>query len=394
MNKKSIIELGLKALKGIPETPATIIINTVNNIRLRRILNRKVPVALTFFITNRCNATCGHCFYWKELSGKNEDISLYNIKKLSKSLRSIEQVMLTGGEPFLHNELVEICEQFYKVGVQSITIPTNGILTDRIIDFTSDIIKNTKLDSLKINVSLDGTREIHDSVRNVAGCYDKVIETIIRIKELKKKSKNLKVSVITTISHQNLLNLEDFIKEVSRFNVPNKISITRGVNYNVFGVEQNNKIDFNPKYEESIVSYSDLVRIREVLRTNTNTTGFLNWNMFEQLKLDYSIDIIKDRKRRFKCLAGYLDGVIYPNGDVALCESTKPVGNLKDFDMDFQKLWWSDFANKMRDNTKNCCCIHGCNLLSSMQYDGNSLKRIIRNQRTSLKKGVVEDGYS
>ena len=172
--------------------------------------------------------------------------------------------------------------------------------------------------------------------------------------------------------------MEDFIKEVNRLNVPIIFNITRGRDYTVFGVEQNNKIDFNPKDDESIVSFSDLEKLKEVLRTNTNKTGFLNWNIFQQLKFDYSINIIKDRKRIFKCLAGYLDGVIYPNGDVALCEATRPVGNLKNFDMDFQKLWWSDSANKMRDNTKNCCCIHGCNLVSSMQYDANSLKSIVQ----------------
>ena len=380
MNKNLIIQLGMKILKGIPETPATIIINSANNIRLKRILNRKVPVTLTIFVTNRCNATCNHCFYWKEIFGDKEEISVDNINKLLKSLGGLEQILLTGGEPFLRNELVEISKMFFNIGVRSITIPTNGILTDRIVDFTSDIIKHTKLDSLKVNVSLDGTRQIHDSIRNVSGCHDKALETITRLKKLEENNKNFGVSVSTVISKKNLFNMEDFIKELNRLNVPIIFSIVRGTNYNTFGVDQSNKRDFNPKDEESIVSFSDLERLREVLRTNTNTTGFLNWNIFQQLKFDYSIDIIKDRKRRFKCLAGYLDGVIYNNGDVALCELTKPVGNLKDFDMDFQKLWWSDSANKRRDNTKNCCCIHGCNLLSSMQYDGNSLKRIIRNE--------------
>ncbi len=378
MNKKSIIELGLKTLKGIPETPATIIINTINNIRLRRILNRKVPVALTFFITNRCNATCDHCFYWKELSSENNEISPDDINQLSKSLRGLEQVILTGGEPFLRNELVEISKMFFNIGVRSITIPTNGILTDRIVEFTSDIIKNTKLDSLKVNVSLDGTRQIHDSIRNVSGCHDKALETVTRLKKLEKNNKNFGVSVITVISKKNLFNMEDFIKELNRLNVPVIFIIVRGTNYNTFGVDQSNKMDSNPDKEESILSFSDLEKVEEVLKTNTNRSGFINWNIFQQLKIDYSIDIIKNRKRIFKCLAGYLDGVIYNNGDVALCELTRPVGNLKDFDMDFQKLWWSDSANKMRDNTKNCCCIHGCNLLSSMQYDTNSLKKIIR----------------
>lgn len=376
--KKTITRLGIGFLRNIPERPADILINCINHIRLRRINNRKIPVTLTIFVTSRCNALCSHCFYWKELTDGKGDISIYNLEKLANNLIGLKQILLTGGEPFLRDDLAEISKIFYRKGVRAVTIPTNGILTERIVHLCSDIIKSTNLDSFKVNVSLDGTRKKHDSIRNVPGGYDKALETVLRLKELKRLSKNFDVSISTVITKDNLSNMEAFLTEVSQLKVPLIFSIGRGTNYNLFRISRDKKRDFNPRNAEVIESISDLEMVREVIRANTNRSEFVNWNIFQRIKFDLSIDIIKKRRRLFDCQAGYLDGVIFNDGSVALCELTNPIGNLMDYDIDFTKLWWSDPANKMRESLKTCCCIHGCNITSSMQYDAPSLKRIIR----------------
>ncbi len=378
MNKKTITRLGIGFLRNIPERPADILINYINNIRLKRIHNRKTPVTLTIFVTSRCNALCNHCFYWKELSDGKDDISICNLEKLANNLNGLRQILLTGGEPFLRDELAEISKIFHRKGVRAVTIPTNGLLTERIVNLASDILKSTDLDSFKINVSLDGTREIHDSIRNVPGGYDKALETVIRLKELKRLNKNFDISISMVITGDNHSNMEAFLPEVGMLNVPLIISIGRGSNYNLFGINRDNKRDFNPRNAEVVESISDLEMVREVIKANTNRSDFVNWNIFQQLKFDLSIDIIKKKRRLLDCQAGHLDGVIFEDGSVALCELTKPIGNLIDYDMDFKKIWWSEPANEMRESLRNCCCIHGCNITSSMQYDADTLKRIIR----------------
>ena len=39
------------------------------------------------------------------------------------------------------------------------------------------------------------------------------------------------------------------------------------------------------------------------------------------------------------CYAGTAGGVIYDEGTVSSCENLAPIGNLRDFDWNFQKLW-------------------------------------------------------
>ena len=76
------------------------------------------------------------------------------------------------------------------------------------------------------------------------------------------------------------------------------------------------------------------------------------------------------------CVAGAYDGVIFPNGDVSLCEFTKPFGNLKETNYDFYKLWSSKKAGNMRKRIRSCACIHSCNLIDSMTHDKDKLFRL------------------
>jgi hypothetical protein len=51
---------------------------------------------------------------------------------------------------------------------------------------------------------------------------------------------------------------------------------------------------------------------------------------------------------QMKCYAGTAGGVIYDEGTVSSCENLSPIGNLRDFDWDFQKLWLSPAMKERR----------------------------------------------
>lgn len=375
--KKLLLNTGIKLLRILPEREAGEIIGRLNGFRLSRVKKRDVPVTLIFFVTNRCNASCTHCFFWKELSREKDELSIVQIEKLLESLQGLEQVLLTGGEPFLREEIVEISALFHSIGVQSVSIPTNGILTERITDCVSRILRSTSLDELKINVSLDGTREVHDSIRNVPGCYDRACETIVRLKDLRQTHRNLHVSVSCVLSQENISNLEEFIRVAGALQVPLMFAFIRGAESNGFGIAPEDRRDFNPRTSDCVDEPAEFDKIQEILEREGKSLGFESWNIFQQLKLQYSIDVLRNKKYPLTCLAGHVDGVIHNNGDVSICELRKPVGNLKDAGMDFKKVWWSEAANNMRISAKKCCCIHGCNLLSNMQYHEPTLKKII-----------------
>ena len=77
---------------------------------------KKYPISLVHFLTNRCNARCSFCFidFDNPETFKNE-LTLDEIEKLSKTLgNSIQNINLTGGEPFARKDIKEITEIYFK----------------------------------------------------------------------------------------------------------------------------------------------------------------------------------------------------------------------------------------------------------------------------------------
>src|ERR1044071_1081128 len=75
------------------------------------------PPFLVLFINSICNMKCDHCFYWRQLNSR-DDLSFDEIVRLSNELGPIENLNLSGGEPFLRRDFADICRHF---------IRTNGV---------------------------------------------------------------------------------------------------------------------------------------------------------------------------------------------------------------------------------------------------------------------------
>lgn len=64
----------------------------------------------------------------------------------------------------------------------------------------------------------------------------------------------------------------------------------------------------------------------------------------------------------FFCQAGNNIGVLEPDGGVRLCELTPVVGNVRETQYNFNKVWFSKRADSIRVKIKkdNCACTHAC----------------------------------
>ena len=71
------------------------------------------------------------------------------------------------------------------------------------------------------------------------------------------------------------------------------------------------------------------------------------------------------------CHAGRISGVLDARGEVRMCELRDAVGNVKDTDYDFGKLWFSPAADAQRASirAKECHCTHSCFMSSSLVFD-------------------------
>ncbi len=171
------------------------------------------PPFLVLFINSICNMKCEHCFYWQNLNAK-DDLSFEELVALSNSMGQIENLNLSGGEPFLRKEFAQICQQFIRQNsVRQIYVPTNGYFTERTVKAVSEVLKEKELEVFAVELSLDGMPEFHDAFRVTKHAFEKAMETYEALAKLQASDPRLRIHSISTATSQNL----DEIKHLTTY---------------------------------------------------------------------------------------------------------------------------------------------------------------------------------
>jgi len=139
-------------------------------------------------ITDRCNLRCRHCYIG---DGFHQDLSLEKIFKILNEFEEIQglRLLLSGGEPLLHPHFWEINEILRDYPFRSVLL-SNGTL------ITKETAK--KLRVHEVQVSLDGMKEGHESIRG-EGTFEKTLQAIDNLQDA-----NIRVSIATMIHRKNL----------------------------------------------------------------------------------------------------------------------------------------------------------------------------------------------
>jgi MoaA/NifB/PqqE/SkfB family radical SAM enzyme len=299
------------------------------------------PKILTFFVTNKCNARCSHCFNWK--TQPTNELTLEEIKKIDFNI--FDSVSITGGEPTLRADLADICSHIVK---NKIYLNTNGLNPERI----QEVIERVAAGMVNVTVSIDGTQDVHDGIRG-AKCFDSAIKTIRLCQKL-----GAGVTILTTVSRYNMENipvLMEYLKTEGIFTKKGDavFNIARGLEH-AFNVDPTIGFYHNPRDNKTVLNLEELKKVFDCVKMYMANQNRVIW--------DYSIKMLSQNKKLVTCYAGNLEMVLHANGDVAACEYTKPFANIRDFDFDVEKLWNSKEAETFRGKLHRCYCIHPCNL--------------------------------
>src|SRR5919109_852770 len=108
------------------------------------------------FVTSRCNAFCQTCFYHAELNQPG-DLTFAQIEKVARTMPTITDLWLSGGEPTLRRDLSDVIDMFVSNnGANRIIIPTNGLIKAHVCAVVEQALaRHPRLD-LYLNVALDG----------------------------------------------------------------------------------------------------------------------------------------------------------------------------------------------------------------------------------------------
>jgi len=346
--------------------------------RLRGLLSLRAPVVLTYFVTDVCNLRCAHCFYWQNLGTAGHELPLDVLSKVACSLKYPVYLSLTGGEPTLRSDLVDVCRVFHEQnGCRHIGIATNGSLPNRVIDICRRVLDQLDLETLSVQVSVDGPAVVHDVIRGIGGAYANAMQTLECLQDLASQDQRLGVHAALCIQPANLDYLEGFIDEMQARHIKHHFMLLRGNSYGTYGLPRHARSGIDPRALTSDDLPLDQVCAAMARVSTREAKGDAAlWSPGNRVTNELALRVLATRQRQLPCYAGTLEAVLYPGGEVAMCELSRPVGQLKDFNWSMAELWRSASAQAMRSLLRECCCIHGCNLSTSVQFDASLFSRL------------------
>ncbi|MFC1813283.1 glycosyltransferase [Thermodesulfobacteriota bacterium] len=316
---------------------------------------------LILTVTNRCNHNCGMCYYHEQLNSNQRELLVEEYQQISQSLGNLNILWVSGGEPFLRDDLAEICRVFVQNNkVKSVFIPTNGSLPDTIVAGVESILEQNPGIRLSLMFSLEGTESTHDVIHGKKGAFASVEKSIrkliaLRVKLFKKKRffSILLNTVVTTQNQDKVIGLMEYVK--TRLMVDSHtFSPMRGQGRDKAHQPPDGK-DFAALYEQ-VGAYHDFYA-RKAGLSHEKLQQFKQWM---DRRYHLWCNVLDGSGLPFECQAGNLMGVLEPDGSVRLCESTPVVANVRDYNYNFQKAWFSAGADQTRESIINCSCTHAC----------------------------------
>ncbi len=285
------------------------------------------PKEICIILTYRCNAKCNMCDVWRNPTRPEEEITLKNIDKLPSGLRFIN---ITGGEPFIRQDITGIIEALRKK-TKRIVISTNGFFTDRIVKLCE------KYPDLGIRISIEGLQKTNDAIRGIPHGFDRGLRTLLTLRRMGLKDIGFGMTVQD-------MNCKDLIPLYELSNALGYEFATATLHNSHYFHKLDNRIS-----DRDMVCKEFSRLIVELLKSKSLKKWFrayFNYGL---------INYIQGRKRFFKCEMGTDVCFLDPDGDILACngmDSKVPMGNIKE--QSFDDIWNSEQADNVRKIVKTC----------------------------------------
>ena len=163
---------------------------------------RAIPSAeIRLAVTNQCNLSCKYCHKEGQKNNSKKEINAEEILKIAKlaKRRGARKIRLTGGEPLIREDILEILKKLKKMRFEEVGLNTNGVLLPK-------FYKKLKINRIAMGV---------DGIRNGLFFKDKwdyknTFEIIRTIQKLKKVMKFQAITVYSKRNEKEILNLIEF----------------------------------------------------------------------------------------------------------------------------------------------------------------------------------------
>ena len=333
-----------------------------------------LPRFLTYIVTFTCNARCVMCDSWRKPSP--DDLGLAEIEKIFAQLPRMDAVRLSGGEPFVRRDLLDIADAAQELlDPLFLHVTTNGFLTDRIVNFCEERRRSIPL---RLLISVDGMREKHDQIRGHARAWDYVVRTIETLAP-RREELQLELAVNQTVvdaegaEHYRLL--RDFLRPLG---VRNNLVMAYDASATYHLDDQ---VDLAPTEIGQFATFGDFTQEQLSDLFDEVEQDLKHYPLADRMGKSYYLKGIRNRLLHGrpapnpKCVALSSHLRLMPDGDVPTCQfNTRTVGNLRR--QSFAEVWGSESVAEQRSWVHRCPgCWAECEVLPNATYTGDLLAR-------------------
>jgi len=317
-------------------------------------LTKDAPAYVQFYVTARCNLACEQCnvIY---ANADQEECSLDEAKKIAENLAKIgtSVVLLTGGEPFVRKDIVEIAKAMLDNEVHP-RIQTNG-KADR-----SQLEQLAKIGVHDVSISLDSLLpEVQDTINGaMKGSWERAIHTMADVNAVFPEEMFSVFGCV--LMRRNLRHITSVIKFATAIGwwvslVPaHQTSVTEPRSFS----------SFNPALQFKPSEWNEVAEVLEEVK-NMRDSGFNVYDSDEYLDDIYRYikgePILWRRRNQGICDSPNLYFAIQPNGDMAVCCDYRLPESIPVFADDFPKRYRErQLRSKVTNITSQCSgCMYG-----------------------------------
>ena len=322
------------------------------------------PSDMCIIVTYRCPMRCKMCNIWDHPTEKHKEITADEIKRLPK----VKFINITGGEPFIREDLAEIVEVCYTKSPR-VVISTSGWFDDRVIALAK------KFPKIGIRISIEGLACKNDELRGRAGSFDKGLATLLKLKAMGCKD----IGFGCTVSDNNsadMLSLYQLSKAIG-------LEFATAAFHNSYYFHKNDNLISNR--DEVCRNFEKLIDMQ--LKENNPKSWFRSF--FNMGLINY----IEGNRRMLPCEAGIVNFFVEPYGDVYPCNGLEEkywleaMGNIRETP-DFQAIWNGEQAQHVRELVHSCpknCWMVGTAAPVMKKYIRYPLKWALKNKWRSLR---------
>jgi len=321
------------------------------------------PTDLCIITTYRCPMRCKMCNIWENPTEADREITPEEMQRLP----NVKFINLTGGEPFLRDDLDEIVNVCLKKSPR-VVISTSGWFEDKVIALAK------KFPNIGIRISIEGLSCKNDELRGRAGGFDKGLRTLLTLKDMGLKD----IGFGCTVSNENSADM----LSLYRLSRSLGLEFATAAFHNSYYFHKTDNLITNQ--EEVCGNFQKLIAMQ--LRENHPKSWFRAY--FNRGLIHY----IQGKPRLLPCEAGLVNFFVEPYGDVYPCNGLEerfwkePMGNIRDTP-DFRQIWEGEQAQKVRDRVKNCpknCWMVGTAAPVMKKYLKQPLLWALKNKLRSL----------